>query len=98
MALRVVVMTCRMLRRVECCLTRGEPMSALCAPNESDLRTDEDQRVRAHVRSCGEARRGEPRSGISRFRLARADPRRGGARAEGGVEPISSVARGDAAA
>jgi len=66
--------------------------------DEPALPTHEDQRLRAHVRACRRARRGQPWPGVPRFRLARPNPRRGGTRGEGRLQPISAVAWDHAAA
>ena len=47
---------------------------------------------------AAQAWRGQPRPGLSRFRLARRDPRRRRAGAEGRLEPICAVARAAGAA
>src|SRR6476659_5560682 len=59
--------------------------------DEPALRTDEDQRLRTHVRPCRAAWRREPRPRLSRFRLAAGNPR--GGRQGGGrrIEPICAV-------
>src|SRR5205085_10883506 len=78
--------------------SRGLTLAASAVPRyaaayEPALRADEDQRVRADVGARGEAWRGEPRPGLSRFRLARRDPRRRGAGAQRAVEPIPALRR-----
>src|SRR6185437_14800877 len=71
---------------------------AMRAVDEPALRTDEDQRLRAHVRARAGAWRCQSWAGLPGFRLARRDSRCRGACANGRLEPISAVAWPHAAA
>ena len=88
-----------MLAAARSCLTRGERLSALCAAHEPALRTDADQRVRAHVGAC---RAASARSISARAFPISAGPTRSSMRpreaVDGGLQPICAVARAAAAA